>query len=247
MNYNEFVCHCVLRLATVINPENGKLAIPPTGCLNRAFAVADTLVKQGLMSPTLETLRNKFEIYVDPLIRAYKRRREEQILESDTIPPIDAVKREELNKLLYDKDFKVRKAARDDLDQREEMLALELSREVLELITNSIEPKKDFYAIADLLMPELSDQARTLEARKRGEEVPIAPTVERILEFLDFGNEEKNEESIDTERELIDNVDRHKKNNPYANQIHKALIANSEAEQRVKERLRQIRKAAAQA
>jgi hypothetical protein len=244
MNYNEFVCECAMRVGAVISPETGKFSLSPRGCLSRALDLAESLVKEGFISPTLELLGKKFEVYSDALERGYTERRREQISQIGTIPSIDPEKREELYKRRYDEDPKVRKAARDALDQREDMLTLSLSPEVLEAIKLSIEPKNDFYTIANLLLPELSEQARRLEARKRGEGVSISPAVEHFLEFLDFGNEEEDEDTIDTEQELLDNLDRHKESNHYAKQIYETFVANSKAEQCVKEELGEVRKTA---
>jgi hypothetical protein len=162
MNYNEFVCDCVLRLAAVINPENGKPTISPVGCLNRAFAVADPLVKRGFMKPTLEMLRNKFEVYANVLGEAYEGRSSEQIRQSGKIRTISIEERTEMMKGLYHEDREVRDKTRRISNQYEEKLALDLSREVLELIKISIEPKRVFDTIANLLLPELSDQIRVL-------------------------------------------------------------------------------------
>ncbi len=61
MNYNEFVCECVMRLGAAINPDKG--GYRSEQCLARAVALAETLVKEGFMSPTFEVLRRKFEVY----------------------------------------------------------------------------------------------------------------------------------------------------------------------------------------
>jgi hypothetical protein len=244
MNYNEFVCECVMRLGTVIKPDTGKLAIQPAGYLNQAYALADMLVKQGFMSPTLETLRNKFEVYSRVLSEAFERRRSEQIRQCGKIPSISFEQRLEIMKGLHHEDRKVRDNTRRLLNQYEEMLALNLSQEVLELIKISVEPKREFYTVADLLLPELSDQIRKLEARKEGKEAPVGPAIERILNFLDFGREENVDDAIDDEQELIDNVDRHKKDDEFAKELHGEFIVISETERHVRKELWHVREAA---
>jgi hypothetical protein len=247
MNSNDFVCQCVMRLGAVINPENGRPAIQPMGCLNRAIGLADILVKQGFLSPTLETLRYKFEVYADVLSQASERRRSEQTSQCGTIPSISCDRRVEMMEGLYHEDREERDKTRRLLNQYEEKLALNLSKEVLELIKICISPRRDFYAIADFLLPELGDQIRKGEGRKKGGGAPIAPDIERILNFLDFGREENVNDDIDEEQELIDNLDRHKKNNGFAKQLHEEFIAIRETERHVREELWEIREAAAQA
>ena len=247
MTYNEFVCECVMRLGAVINPATGKTAIQPAACLHRAFALADTLVKQGFMSPSLETLKHKFEVYMNALNQAFDSRRSEQNRQCGTIPSISSKKRLAMIKNLYHEDRKVRDDTRHALNQYEEMLALDLSQEVLELIKSSIAPKRDFYTVADLLMPELSDEVGKLKAEKGDEELTVTGTMEHMLRFIDFGREENVEDAVDEEQELIDNVDRHKDSNCLAKQLHEEFVPTIEIEQRVRKYLWKVREAAAQA
>jgi hypothetical protein len=246
MNYNEFVCHCVLRLAAVNNPENGKPSISPTGCLNRAFAVADTLVRQGFIEPTLEMFRNKFEVYASVLTEAYEGRTSEQIRQSGRIRRISMEEITEMRKGLYHEDREVRDKTRRLLNQYDEKLALDLSQEVLGLIKNTIEPKRVFYTTANLLLPELGDQIHMLEAGKRGDGEPIAPAIERILNFVDFGREENVNDDGNEEQEAIDNVDSHKEDGAFVEQLHEEFIVISEIEQRVREKLWHVREVASQ-
>jgi hypothetical protein len=87
-----------------------------------------------------------------------------------------------------------------------------------------VEPKRNSYTVASLLLPELRDQARKLEARKGNGEPTGAPVIERILKFLDFGREENVEDIGDSEQELIDNLDRHKEKDAFAKQLHSEFI-----------------------
>jgi len=130
--------------------------------------------------------------------------------------------------------------------QREEKLALSLSSDVLKAIQRSVDAKSDFYAVANLLMPELIEQVRKVEARKRGADVSISSAAEPVLEFFRkkffhknsvFENEEGERDLLEEEQELIDNLERHKMKNEEARRIHEALIASREAERRVIEEL----------
>ena len=79
MNYNEFVCECLMRLGTVTSTDTANYSFPPQACLTRALALAATLVKAGFISPNFELLRIRFEAYRDALEKAYKGRIEEQL------------------------------------------------------------------------------------------------------------------------------------------------------------------------
>lgn len=174
------------------------------------------------------------------------RRRSEQIYQCGKIPSVSFEESLEIMNGLHHEDRKVRDNTRRLLNQYEEKLALDLSKEVLELIKICISPRRDFYEIAALLLPELSDQIRKSEANKKREGTPIAPEIERILNFIDFGREENVSNDIDEEEELIDNVDRHKKDT-FANQLHEEFIAIRQTERHVRKALWEIREAAAQA
>jgi hypothetical protein len=140
----------------------------------------------------------------------------------------------------------VRDKTRRLLNQYDEKLALDLSQEVLGLIKNTIEPKRVFYTTANLLLPELGDQIHMLEAGKRGDGEPIAPAIERILNFLDFGREENVNDDGNEEQEAIDNVDSHKEDGAFVEQLHEEFIVISEIEQRVREKLWHVREVASQ-
>jgi len=246
MTYNEFVCECVIRLGAVISFETGKPSFQPQGCLSRALDLAETLVKPGFISPTFELLRRKFEAYRDAMLTAYTARTNEQMYQYRQPPPLDPEKRKEIEARLGHEDPDVRKAAREALQQREEKLALSLSSDVLKAIQRSVDAKSDFYAVANLLMPELIEQVRKVEARKRGADVSISSAAEPVLEFFRkkffhknsvFENEEGERDLLEEEQELIDNLERHKMKNEEARRIHEALIASREAERRVIEEL----------
>jgi hypothetical protein len=196
------------------------------------------------MSPSLETLRNKFEVYADVLSQASERRRSEQISQCGTIPTISCDKRVEMMEGLYHEDREERDKTRRLLNQNEEKLALDLSREVLELIKLSISPRRDFYATANLLLPELSEQIRKRDGGESAEGTPVDPIMDQMLNFLDFGREENVKDTFDEERELIDTVDRHKKNDNYAKQLHEEFTAIGETERHVREELWRVREAA---
>jgi hypothetical protein len=94
----------VMRFAVDLNPENGEPAMQPEAYLKRAFAVADTLVKHGFISPTLEMLRNKFEIYAEVLNEAFEERWLEQRRQLSMVPSISAKRRIEMAEGLYHED-----------------------------------------------------------------------------------------------------------------------------------------------
>jgi hypothetical protein len=238
MNYDEYVRECVMRLAAAINPENGRPAFSPDGCLSRAIALAEVLVKQGFIGASYKLLQKKWEMHAAALGKAYRARRQEQIRQFGKLPPIDPETKERLTERLYDNDPKICKAARDALEQRAEQLGLALSSDVLTTMERFIDAKNEFYAITKLQMSELIEQARNYQAKKCGEGASIALDAEAFFDlisgFLDFAifEDERNEEVLDQEQELLDNLERHMHSDYNAKRIYDALIASRKVERR---------------
>jgi hypothetical protein len=95
MTYNQFICECVLRLGTVIEPERQRSAWTPSACLSRAVALADNLMENGFISLPLELLREKLGLYQAALQTAYQARTKEtdkEFFGSETTSRIDGPK-----------------------------------------------------------------------------------------------------------------------------------------------------------